>query len=151
MQIIGFNFTRMSAEKQPEFNRGNSHRTNIEFLEIKKEEKSLLNDKDTMSIKYQFSLSYFREEKKKEKTTAEIVLEGSILIATEKNESTDLEKAWKKKAIPQELKLPLFNMILRKCSPKAILLEEEVNLPCHLPIPQVRAGAPEENKEKEQN
>jgi hypothetical protein len=148
MQIIGFNFTKITAEKKPEFKRGNSHRTNIEFLDIKKEDTSLLMNQHTIAVNYKYSLSYFHEEKKKEKITAEIILEGNILFAADEKESAEILKDWKKKAIPQGVKIALFNTILRRCSPKALLLEEEINLPPHLPIPQVSSENPEEKKEE---
>ena len=147
MQIIGFNFTSLSSEKKDEFEIGNSHRTGIEFLDVKKEEKSLIREKETLSVKYQYKLSYFFEEKKKEKITAEIVIEGNILFAAEKDEASNLLKGWKKKKIDPQIRIPLFNVILRRCSPKALFLEEELNLPSHIPMPQVKPGQSPEEKE----
>jgi hypothetical protein len=44
-------------------------------------------------------------------------------------------KLWKKKEMPNAMRLPIFNFILRKCTAKALTLQDELGLPTHIPLP----------------
>lgn len=138
MQIIGFNFSKINGSKEDDFPQGTSSNMNVEFLDITKADESFVNNKDTISIKFQYILDYNKEEKKKTHTYANITLEGTVILSTEKEESKEILNEWKKKKIPNQFKIFIFNFILRKCSIKAILLQDELNLPSHIPIPQIR-------------
>ena len=113
--------------------------TNIEFLSIDKEKNELLKDAEILPTQFRFSLSYYEtDEKVKDKRgpkQGEIIFEGSLLLSTTKDEAKDILKSWKKKEIPQNLRQPLFNTILRKCTLRALSLQEELNLPSHINIP----------------
>jgi len=141
MKVIGLNFTKISAAKDENFKVGPAINTDIEFTNVEEESVSLLKE-DSQALKsaFRFSVSYLESEDKKSKKNAEIILEGNIIVSGTKDEAKDVQKAWKKKEIPNSFKVPLFNLILRKCSPKALQLEEELNLPTHIPLPQIRPG-----------
>jgi len=62
-------------------------------------------------------------------------LEGKILIAVDPKIAKEILKQWKKKKMPEDFRLLLFNVILKKSSLKALYLEEELNLPLHMPMP----------------
>jgi hypothetical protein len=53
-------------------------------------------------------------------------------------------KKWKNKKIEDEVRVPLFNLILTKCNLKALQFEEEFGLPTHIPFPRV---SPQQDKE----
>lgn len=148
MQVIGFQFTKINAEKSPEFKRGVSNRMNIEFLNLEKQGTSIIPEKEGIIIKFQYSLDYYLQEKKKDEILANLKFEGDIIIAADKDESKDIFQAWKKKKLPDQFKIILFNIILKKCTTKALVLEEEINLPSHMPMPRVSPSQPatEENK-----
>ena len=135
MQVIGFNFTKISAERVLAQKPVGGINTNIEFSEIAKEEVTLLKEQDALRIGFKFSITYNEAEAKKELKAGEVVFEGNIILAASKDESKDILKGWKKKDISNAFKVPIFNMILRKCSTKALELEDEVGLPYHIPIP----------------
>jgi hypothetical protein len=61
-----------------------------------------------------------------------------VLLLTEKDESKDILKKWKNKKMPEEFRVPLFNIILTKSNLRALQLEEELNLPTHIPLPRIR-------------
>ena len=65
-------------------------------------------------------------------------------MSASKEDSKTLTKSWKKNEIPDGTKIPLFNVILKKCTTKALQLEEELLLPSHIPMPQLR---PQSKKE----
>ena len=142
MQVIGFTFRSISAEHNEEFKTPPSISTNIEFSNITKEDLPLLKDQDALRISFEFSVIYFPPEEKTEKSKIEdtknkIIFKGNVLITTTKEEVKGILKSWKKKEIPSNLKIPLFNLIIRRCSTKALDLEDQLGLPLHIPMPQV--------------
>ena len=149
MNVIGFNFTKIHAEKPTGLKPNFSVNNHIEFLEVEKEALDLVKDAEPIRIKFRFSVSYDSpdiKEKKKEATpdTGSLLFEGIILLAIDKEQSKEILKSWKKKEIGNEFKVPLFNLILRKCTPKALDLEDQIGLPLHVPLPKI--GAPKEDK-----
>lgn len=136
MQVIGFNFKKILGEKLLTFN-NTAINTNIEFNDISKEKLDFIKDEDALKISFIYSLIY-NDPDKKEQKYAELFLEGEIALATNKEESKNILKAWKKKEIPEDVKLPLFNLILKKCTKRAIALQDELNLPTHIQLPKLK-------------
>ena len=150
MQLIGFNLNKIKAEKSPAFKRS-SINTNIEFIEVEKDKLDLLKDTEALKIAFIFSIAYTdaeakeqKKEEKEEQKHGEISFEGTVLFSANKDESKDLTKSWKKKQIPEQFRIPLINFILKRCSVKALSLEEDLNLPSHIPFPQIRKGQQEQ-------
>ena len=146
MQIIGFNFTKMSVERVPDFKPGPIN-TSIEIIDVQKDEIKLLKDTQAMRLTFKYSITYDEKGKgnekekkadKNDKPSAEVNFEGNIILSINKEELKNIQKSWKKKQLPPMMQIPLYNVILRKCSPRAAYLEEEINLPTHLPIPQLK-------------
>jgi len=137
MQVVGFNFTKVSSEKSINFQRGITISTNIEFTDMEKEKSPILKESDIIKLLFKYSVIYGDKEKKEEKQ-GEILFEGLVLLSTEKEETKSFTKSWKKKGIPKGSTVPLYNFILKKCSVKALQMEEEIGLPSHLPLPQVK-------------
>jgi hypothetical protein len=154
MQVIGFNFTKISGEKKPEYKRS-SITTNIEFNDLKKENLSLLmKDQSAVKISFDYSLLYedsqpqqnkdLKDNKnKKEKDIpqnphAKLDFSGNLILSTSKEELKELETAWKKKQIPQAAQLSLYNIIMKKAAPKALQLQDELNIHSHIPLPQLK-------------
>ena len=54
MQIIGFNLTKVLAERSPDFTRS-AINTNIEFSNVEKEKVDLLKDAEAIKISFKFS------------------------------------------------------------------------------------------------
>lgn len=142
MKILGLSFSKISGEKKEEFQSSDIN-TNIQFIDLKKEDSSLIKDSESFKLKYSFSIDYFsnkdtQSKKKNNEKKASLVFEGNIFIATSGDESKELLKQWKKKQIASIAKLSLYNYILRKCSIKAVPLQEELNLPTHVRLPQLQ-------------
>ncbi len=135
MQVIGFNFTKIMAERPTESVRGATINTNIEFANIENENLPLLKDQSALKITFKFSVNYIDAGQKKETSLGNILFEGVILIATPPAVAKELLKNWKKKELTHAAQLPLFNLILRRCTLKALDLEDQVGLPTHIPLP----------------
>lgn len=144
MKIVGFNFTKISSWRSPDFKR-TPISTNIEFKDIEKEKLEILTDQEALKVLFNFSIVYQdKEAKKEEDKQGEVSFEGFLVLVATKEEAKDIQKNWKKKKLSPALQIPLYNFILKKCTPKAVFLEDELNLPSHMPIPQVSAQKKEE-------
>tara|TARA_Y100000034_G_scaffold73888_1_gene88831 strand:+ start:105 stop:560 length:456 start_codon:yes stop_codon:yes gene_type:complete len=144
MQVIGFNLSKISAEKKSNI-KDFSMNTNIEFTDIEKEKIEALKESEAVKINFKFSINYeenSKDDKKDSKTEkpslGEVEFEGLLVMSVNKEESKNIQKSWKKKQLPPALQLPLYNFILRKCSARALSLEEELTLPPHIPFPQLK-------------
>lgn len=138
MKLIGFNFTNISAQKHSPLKSKPSVNTNIEFIDVSSEKIQLLKESTGLSVSFKFTVNYTDGETKKEVKYGHILFEGKIILAATDDESQETIKNWKKKALPQTFQAPLFNIILKRCTSKALALEEELGLPPHIPIPQVQ-------------
>ncbi len=145
MKVLGFNFTKITAERDKDSKADGSINTNVEFLEIEKDNIEILRDSEIIRVSFKFSIDYkdapgkekIKGESKKDKTTAQISFEGLIILSLEKENSKEILKNWKNKIISQDLSSFLMNFILAKCSIKALTLEQELSLPAHFPLPRV--------------
>lgn len=108
----------------------------------------MLKDAEAIKASFRFAIMFREPEKReqdkkseksdKSENQNEVSFEGSILLALEKDEAKEFIKSWKKKEIPKDKVLPLYNFILKKCSVRALQLEEELGLPSHIPFPQIK-------------
>jgi len=137
MKIIGFNFTKISAEKKKNKMNKPSLNVEIKFTDLEKEKVDFLKSDDAIKISFRHLLNYKDPDAKKEELLGEVNIEGNIVITTEKEESKEIFKTWKKKNLPNQLTISLNNFILKKCSPKTLQLQDELNLPTHIPIPRI--------------
>jgi hypothetical protein len=148
MQVIGFNFTKIHAEKSPDFsNAGRNY--DIEFLDLKREELDLLKEAEAINLSFRYTLSYGDAEKlkdnKNEKKDAEVYFEGKIKISASKKEAEDFQESWKKKQVPQSSAFNIHNFILKRCTIKSVSLHDDIGLPDpHLRIPQLQTEKKED-------
>ena len=137
MKIIGFNFDKINIEKLSNKIGKLEVKTNIDISEIKdvKSENTLMKE-DFIGVQFTFNVNY-------EPDFVKINLSGNVLFAVESKLSKNILKQWKDKKMPEDFRILLFNVILRKANLKALQLEEEMNLPLHVPMPSLRK---QENK-----
>lgn len=132
MKIIGFNFTKTSAEKLKEPSELKEQvkiNTQIDVPELTEVKTHVLKTKEELiGAKFVYGVNY-------EPGFAKVELEGRILVSVEPKIAKEVFKQWKKKKMPEDFRLLLFNVILKKSSLKALHLEEELNLPLHMPMP----------------
>ncbi|MFQ5531440.1 MAG: hypothetical protein ACE5ES_02385 [Candidatus Nanoarchaeia archaeon] len=132
MKLIGFNFTKISAEKKGDLIKDLKISNDIDITEIKKTKSEIFKeDEDLLEINFKYLINY-------DPNIAKIILEGTLLIAVKPKESKEILKSWKNKKMSDEFKFSLFNIILRKSGVKALSLEEEMNLPYHIRLPMVK-------------
>jgi hypothetical protein len=133
MNLLGLNFTKISIERIKESAPppGIKVDTNIDIPVIEKT--SLENypgDNDIILIKFTYILEYKPD-------FAKLEFRGNIILELEKPLSEDLFEQWKEQKIPKELRVAIFNLIFTKSNIKALTLEDQLNLPPHLPMPRL--------------
>lgn len=133
MKVIGFTFNKISVEKKSDdFKDLKVQSPNIDISDVKQVKPSFLQSKeDVFEVKFNFKIKYTPD-------VAEVSLSGTMLVMVDEKTSKELTKQWKNKKLPDEHKLLIFNVILKKSNLKAMQLEDELNLPLHLPLPSVK-------------
>jgi len=135
MQLIGFNFEKISAQRNKELSGDLKINSNIKVKEIS-EDKIAQFKLDVLKIEFEFKISYDVGEKKTT-SLAEINFEGSTVFSVDKTQQKEIMKQWKSKKIPENIRVPIYNVILSKSNIKALELEQDLNLPTHIPLPKI--------------
>jgi len=148
MKVVGFNLSKVNAHKEKSFRPSTNINTDFKITDVQKDTAPVFNS-DLVNTSFTLTFSYTEKDAKKDsKPTAMVLFEGSILLTSSDEEIKDLFKSWKKKEVPPAFKISLMNVALKKCSPRAILLEDDLNLPFHLPVPQLKLKSKSEDQEK---
>jgi hypothetical protein len=136
MKIVGFNFLKIHGEKTTQNLIQNFKiNTNIDIADINEVKSDIFNSNESLlGIKFQYNIFY-------EPQIANISLAGMILISLPSKDSKELIKQWKNKQIPDEFKLPIFNIILKKSNLRAIQIEDELGLPTHITMPTLKPSS----------
>jgi hypothetical protein len=134
MRIIGFNLTKIFAERQEEDGKGIRVDQNIDIKDIKEEKIPITNNK-ALKIKFTLTVTYSKDFGK-------IELEGNIMTLPDEGEFKSIMDSWKDKKIPENMRLGIFNFIMVKCNVKALYLEDEMSMPLHVPMPRLTKEVP---------
>lgn len=133
MKLIGFNITKISSERFDMPNKEINIKTNLTIKSIESTDISIFKNKDEyLLIKFGYDVDY-------EPNFAKIKFEGNMLISVDSKTAKETIKEWEDKKAQKEVQLFAFNVILKKVTIKALSLEEELNLPTHIPIPKISA------------
>ncbi|MEK6840851.1 MAG: hypothetical protein AABX79_02770 [Nanoarchaeota archaeon] len=140
MRVVGFNFDKISVEKFKDRAQQIKINTNIDISEINPIESDLLKIKESLvQVKFSYKIKY-------EPEYAEIGLKGTAIISMDEKQAKEVAKEWKKKQMPEEFSIFLFNVLIRKSSLRALSLEDELNLPLHMPMPALNQQKPQKEK-----
>lgn len=142
MKIIGFHLKKVLAEKISPLKGKLEIKQGLNIEDIT-EEKASFSDKPTLKFDFNFSIDYNPD-------IAKLELKGSVLVLDEKEEAKEIIKDWKKKKFEHPIKLALFNFIMDRCNIKALNLQDELNLPFHIPFPKL-APQPKQNDQNPAN
>ena len=139
MKLIGFNFTKINAERYPKKeSRGVKINTKIDLSEVEEVKSDVLKKDSLIAVKFLYEIDYSPDY-------AKITLEGNLVLAMEHKIAKNILKEWKSKKIQDELRAFVFNIIFKKANIKALQLEEELNIPFHMPMPSIKV---EDKKEQ---
>jgi hypothetical protein len=134
MRLLGFNFNKISAERLKNTRDDLKITSNIEIPSIEKTNSDFLKTKneELISAKFKHTINY-------EPDVAVLELSGALLLSIESKQAKDLLKKWEEnKQIPDDIKIPLLNLIIQKSSVKALELEDTMSFPFHIQFPRVK-------------
>ncbi len=132
MKIIGFNFNKINVERLSDKFEKLKINTNIDLVDVKEVKPEVFKSKDELiEVRFNYSVNY-------EPKIANISLSGIVLLMVDEKTSKSFLSHWKDKKLPDEHKVLLFNIILKKSNLKAMQLEDELNLPLHVSLPSVK-------------
>jgi len=131
MKILGFNFEKIGVEK---FNNKEGElkiTTKIDVTDVKKVNPGFLNIKeDILGVNFSYLINY-------EPKYAKIEFTGKLLVSVDQKVSKEALKQWKDKKVPEDLNIFVLNVVLRKSNIKALQLEDDLNLPLHMPMQRI--------------
>ncbi len=135
MKILGFNFQKISIERFPKKAEGLKVNTDISILDITSVNTDLFNTKEEfLAVKFSYKIDY-------DPDYAKVEFAGELIVSLDSKEAKEVLKEWKDKKFPEDFKIFVFNVILKKSNLKALELEDEMNLPLHLPLPTLKKGS----------
>lgn len=134
MKLTGFNLRKINVEKFTDSLSKMKINTKIDISDISKIESEFFKgEEDLVKVKFLYTINYDPE-------IAKIELGGNILLAVENTLSRGILEGWKEKKMSEEFRIMIFNLILKKFNVKALELEEQLNLPLHIPMPSLKKG-----------
>lgn len=137
MAVVGFALHRILTERLKEFTGRVTVRSKADITNIEKSRaKIVAPGKDILKVNFNFSITY-------EPKFAIVDFKGHTLTLEDQKQAKKILRDWEKeKKVDPELKEKVFNVILRKCNVKALEIEEDMNLPPHIPLPRVTRRPP---------
>ncbi|MBI2647212.1 hypothetical protein HYW99_01935 [Candidatus Woesearchaeota archaeon] len=136
--IVGFGFTKLSAEKNEASKGKIDINNNVTIKDVQEADFSFgKNKQNILKFLFQFISKY-------EPSIGNMLLEGELLYLEDPKKIKEISSSWKKdKKLPKELMPTLLNAILTKCNVQALILSQEINLPPPIPLPKVEIAAQE--------
>lgn len=136
MSIVGFNFTKISAERKQAVVGNISISNNISLKEVK-EAKIGMGDRGAVRVSFAFTSTY-------SPNYATLLLEGDVLVLVDSKQTASIIDGWNKnKNLPPQLAGQIMNHTLDRCNIQALLLSKDLNLPSPVPLPKVNVNAPQ--------
>ncbi len=131
--IVGFGFTKLTAEK---FGQGKGKidiNNNVSIKDVIEDNLSLGNEnQNVVKFKFEFSSKY-------EPKLGSIICDGEVLYLADQKKIKEIMVMWKKeKKVQKEMMAGILNAILTKCNVQALILSQQVNLPPPIPMPKVQ-------------
>jgi hypothetical protein len=142
MKLMGFNFTKISIERFNNPTENIKFSTKIDISSIEPLKSDFFRGKEELiQINFVYTVLY-------EPEFAKLELAGNFVLSVDSKTAREILKGWKEKEkqTPEDFRMIIFNIILRKSNIKALQLEDELGLPPHIPLPSVN----KENKTEEE-
>jgi len=138
MPIIGIGLKMMEGKKHEEITGAVKVNSSMNITNVEEQELPALKTKG-LSIEFEYRTKYIDE---KNKNLAEINIDGNVIFVDDEQEK--ILKGWKKdKKLSEDVKFQVIRVVSDKCSKKAILLSDDLQLP---PPPFIIPTAKQEEK-----
>ena len=134
MSIIGFNFTKINAEKKKGASGKVNIKNNVTITDVSEKDLSFAPNQKGIQFNFEFTTVY-------DPDFGEILLGGEVIFLEEQARGKEIMDLWKKsKKTDKLLTLQLYNNILMKCQIQAMVLSQTINLPPPIRLPRVTIG-----------
>lgn len=132
MTILGFNFTKITAEREAPIDGKIDIKNDVTITDIEETEIKFGGDKQKC-LKFSFKYTSIYEPKK-----GKIILEGDLIHFDEASKMDETMKLWKKsKKVSNDVIAPVLNTVLTRSNIQSLILSREINLPPSVRLPKV--------------
>lgn len=134
MAIIGFGFKKISiARDKPASGKVNiNHNAKIDSVEEAKFKLGTGQQQEALRVTFTFTADYAPE-------IANINLQGELLWVDKPEQVKSSLDMWsKKKELPSEALVPIYNTVLQRSIMQSLLLTKEMNLPPPIRMPRIK-------------
>ena len=130
--IINYRLDKITIQKKNKPKGPIEAKNNLKVTNIVEESIPSLTKEKALNIQFTFLVNY-------EPNIASLEIAGSVTYMNDQKTIKEIMENWaKNKKIKKEIAAPVFNFVLSKCNVKALRLEEDLELPFHVPIPRIK-------------
>ena len=135
MTIVGFDFTKIDAEKKAPVKGKISINNNVTIKNVEEHDLNLGKEKrNALKFVFEFTAKY-------DPGIGDIKLGGNVIYMADSKKITEILDGWKKdKKLPKDISTGVLNNVLTRCNIQALILSRDINLPPPIPLPKVQAG-----------
>jgi len=132
MTIVGFNFTKLVAEKNRPVKGKINIKNNVAIKNISESKLAIDAKKKALKFDFVYTSSY-------EPGVGLIEIGGETIFLTDEKVAKETLSKWKKeKKASAQIMRDLMNHILTRCNVEAIVLSKDINLPAPIPLPKMK-------------
>jgi len=133
MTIVGFNYSKMVADKSLTATGKFSITSNLSIKDVEEASFVIGADKqESLKFNFMFETLYAPD-------LGKITLEGSVIYLEAKEKVQETLKTWKKtKKLPKDVMQEVLTSILNRCNVQALIIARDMNLPSPIPLPKVQ-------------
>ena len=129
--IVGFNLTKILVERKKPVKGKIKINHDLRIENVEQRPLPLKDKKNALLFDFVFHIAY-------EPSVGEIAIQGNVLYYDDQKKLDAVLEQWKKnKKVPPEISVEVINVIFARCNVRALELAQEINLPAHLPMPQI--------------
>jgi hypothetical protein len=129
INLIGESLISASVKKTGPLTKETMIKPDIQIKSLNKEKVPSLKT-DVLKLDYEFKVDY--------SGTGKVFLKGSLIFNAEPKKLKEIIKSWESKKLDEEFQVYVINLIIRKCSIKALQLEDQVGLIPHIQLPRAQ-------------
>jgi len=143
MRVVGFNLSKITAERFKELNENIKFNTKIDIGSISPFKSEVIKGKDELiNIEFVYAVLY-------EPEFAKIEFKGNIILSAEPKVAREILKGFKEHGSSEDFRIFILNVIFRKANIRALQLEDELGLPPHIPLATLRKDQFKQQEKKE--
>ncbi len=135
MTIVGFDFTKIDAEKKNPVKGKISINNNVTITDVEEHNLNLGKDKkNVLRFVFEFIANYTPD-------IGFVKLGGNLVYMEDSKKVKEILDGWKKdKKLPKDISAGVLNTVLTKCNIQSLIQSQNINLPPPIPLPKIQAA-----------